>query len=131
MIALTHLCIILFGMMTGFFYAYSVSVVPGLDVSDPGAAVEAMRGINVAVRNPVFFATFFLAPFAALLAGCLYLRAGALRPGAFLIASAFIYVLGAIGPTSLINAPMNDALAVAEVTDAAAVWDAFAPDWTL
>ncbi|MEO1611882.1 MAG: hypothetical protein AAFU55_05955, partial [Pseudomonadota bacterium] len=33
--------------------------------------------------------------------------------------------------TSLINAPMNDALAVAEVTDAAAVWDAFAPDWTL
>ena len=49
------LCLLL-GLMAGFFYAFSFTVMPGLDLLTGAAAMDAMRGINVAVRNPVFFA---------------------------------------------------------------------------
>ncbi|MEL7463989.1 MAG: anthrone oxygenase family protein [Pseudomonadota bacterium] len=131
MTALHHVCIGMFGLIAGFFYAYSVSAMPGLGAVDPNAAIEAMRGINVAVLNPVFFATFFVTPVLALIAGGLRLRAGSRAAGMLLLAAALVYILGAMGPTSIVNVPMNEALAMAEIVDPAVEWSAYSRDWTL
>jgi uncharacterized membrane protein len=50
------------GLLAGFFYAYSVSVMPGLGRTDDRTLVDAMQQINEAVENPVFSPTTSSAP---------------------------------------------------------------------
>lgn len=124
--------ITLFAMMTGFFYSFSVTVMPGLDVTPPDSAVLAMQGVNRAVRNGVFFATFFLGPVLAIVvAGWMWLagyRRGALK----LIAAALIYGIGVIALTAQVNVPMNEALALVtgDLTNSDSVWSGYSPRWT-
>ena len=53
------------GLIAGLFYAYACSVLPGLARGDDKTFVEGMRGINVAIINPVFMLTFLGAPLLA------------------------------------------------------------------
>jgi uncharacterized membrane protein len=46
-------------IIAGFFYAYSVSVMPGLTASDPVSAINAMKAINAVVRTVEFAVSFF------------------------------------------------------------------------
>jgi uncharacterized membrane protein len=129
------LALLAFALMGGFFYAYSVSVMPGLDRIEPVAAIRAMQGINAAVRNPVFFVTYFLTPvFAAGLAIALW--AGGERAAAVWLAlAAAVYGAGVLGPTGSINVPMNEALALVTAEqmrgNEAAIWTAYSDRWTL
>ncbi len=132
--SLTGLSLLLFGLITGFFYAYSCSVMFGLDASDPRHAIAAMQGINREVRNLMFAPSFFGTPVAAALtAGLLYLRDKNVASLAFGSAS-LLYVSAAMFPTFLINVPMNDALAKAAIpenlADANALWQAYSSRWT-
>ncbi len=125
--------LLLTGAIAGFFYAYSVSAMPGLDLSAPVHAIPAMQGINVAVRNPVFFVSFFGTPVAALVAAGLCVLAGRWRAALFLAAAGGVYFAGAFLPTALVNVPMNRALAqvTAETArEAAEIWSAYSPRWT-
>jgi uncharacterized membrane protein len=71
-----HRCLFLVGLLAcalsaGFFYTYSISVMPGLAAADPLSAIRAMQGINAVIRTPVFAFAFFgalLFPVAAALA---------------------------------------------------------------
>ncbi|MGH3838754.1 MAG: hypothetical protein ACRDSG_06445 [Pseudonocardiaceae bacterium] len=47
------------GLQAGLYYAFAVSVMPGLRRIDDRAFVEAMQQINVAIINPWFFLSFF------------------------------------------------------------------------
>jgi uncharacterized membrane protein len=61
--------IILMAAVAGFFYAYQVSVIWGLDAVEPRVAIRAMQGINAEVRNFWFAPSFFgslVAPIAML-----------------------------------------------------------------
>lgn len=130
----TLVSLVLTGAIAGFFYAFSVTVMPGLDLATPAAAIEAMQMINVAVRNPVFFVTFFLTPVACAAAALALWLSGARVAAALLLAAAAIYLFGAFLPTVQVNVPMNRALeALAVPADAAqgrAVWDAYSGRWT-
>jgi uncharacterized membrane protein len=104
------LAIITTALSAGFFYAWTVSVIPGLkNVSDRNY-LETMQSINKAVLNPAFFIVFF---------GCLvFLIASAYfqyqvneRLVLSLIISAIIlYALGTFAVTAFGNVPMNEAL---------------------
>ena len=50
------------GLLAGLFYAYSVSVMPGLGEADDRTLVDGMQQINEAIENPVFFVSFLGAP---------------------------------------------------------------------
>ena len=50
------------GLLAGLFYAYSVSVMPGLGQADDRTLVDGMQQINDAIENPVFFVSFLGAP---------------------------------------------------------------------
>ncbi|WP_328648378.1 DUF1772 domain-containing protein [Amycolatopsis sp. NBC_00348] len=92
------------GLLAGLFYAYSCSVLPGLARGDDKTFVEAMRGINVAIVNPVFMLTFLGAP---LLAGvAIFLNPG---PRPWVIAG-FVFLVATLVITATLNIPLNNAL---------------------
>ncbi len=127
---LIRLSLLNFGLMAGFFYAYSVTVMPGLDDSAPETAVAAMQGINRVVRNPVFFATFFGGAFLPLLAGVVAYMRGQGGAAALIGVAGVAYLLGVVVFTAQIHVPMNDALAQITAPASSSVWANYAPDWT-
>jgi len=78
------------GLVTGVFYAYAVSVNPGLALQPDAGYVSAMQAINREIQNPVFFLSFF---------------------GAVLTLLSALYVGGGFLLTVFINVPMNEELA--------------------
>lgn len=126
--------LLLSGAIFGFFYAYSVSVVWGLDATDPQSAIAAMQGINRVVRNAAFAPAFFGTPL--VLAGCALLAfIASRRYAAFWFAlAALTYSGGALLPTFLVNVPMNDALAILPIptdqAEAADLWRDYSRTWT-
>ncbi len=100
------------GVMAGFFYAFSVVVMPGLSTADPTVAMEAMQAINDSVRNFAFAAGFFGAPLVCIIA----MGHAAYRrdwPVAWLVlVGGLIYLIGAAGVTFLVNVPLNEELAL-------------------
>lgn len=133
-LTLTLISLVLASAIAGFFYAYSVSVMPGLNDSAPEAAVRAMQGINRMVRNPVFFVTFFLTPAFTLVAAALAARSGARTAALALAGAAAVYLVGAVAPTAAVNVPMNRDLAGVSGAEtdarARAIWSGYAPRWT-
>lgn len=122
------------GMMAGFFYSYSVSVMPGLNHAEPKVAIAAMQSLNITIRNPTFFVTFFLTIPVGLVGALLLWRKHQKRASIWLALACMIYLFGAVIPTGTINVPMNDALGLKSVpTDLAAasdLWKSYAPSWT-
>ena len=123
--------VLMTGLMAGFFYAFSVCVMGGLDRTEPAAAIAAMQGINEAVRNPVFFVTFFLTPAIALGSAAFLHATGASRSAVLVAVSAAIYLV-AVAMTAIVNVPMNEALALVEpdAPDAARIWADYSARWT-
>lgn len=134
-LALTVLALILAGAMAGFFYAYSMSVMWGLDAVDPKAAIASMLSINIVVRNASFFPAFFSTPVVALPAAGLWWKLGAGQVALLLAFAAPVYRAGTFLPTIVANVPMNDALAIATIpTDpeaARTLWQNCSGPWTM
>lgn len=123
--------LVLIGLMAGFFYAFSVCVMDGLGRRDPHTAISAMQGINEAVRNPMFFITFFFSPVIIFVSALALWRFGQ-KPGVlWMTLAGAIYVFGVIIITARINVPMNTALAGFNhaAADADAVWQAYLSRW--
>lgn len=94
------------GLIAGLFYAYACSVMPGLARGDDKTFVEGMRGINVAIVNPVFMLTFLGAPLLAVVTIFLHLGSPALP---WVIAGA-VFLVAMLVITGAVNIPMNNAL---------------------
>ncbi|GAA3447753.1 DUF1772 domain-containing protein [Planomonospora venezuelensis] len=128
------LTILLTGTMTGLFSAFSVAVMPGLDVIDARQAIPAMQSINQKILNPVFLPMFVGALIAAPAAGALLLALGQGQAAVLFFAAAAAYILGAFAPTAAVNVPMNNALAAVSVPadpdEAARLWSGYSVRWT-
>ena len=111
--------ILWFGGMAGFFWSFSVVVMPGLGLSEPTTALAAMQDINLGVRNSLFAIGFFGA---ALIAVAIAVRSAlTLKPRHLLQGgAALLYLAGAFGVTVAGNVPMNEALAVVDASSAGA-----------
>lgn len=116
-------------LSAGFFYTYSISVMPGLDAAEPFAAIGAMQGINATIRTPVFAFAFFGTFGFTIAAATLARRRVVLLP---LLAAAILYAGGNLALTFLLHVPMNDALAVVKTApnDALTIWRDYAGPWT-
>ncbi len=120
------------GLMAGFFFAFSVSVMKALGRLPPAQGIAAMQSINVVVINPVFLIAFFGTAVA-----CVGVAISALRdwhgPGAaYLLAGSLLYVVGSFLVTIVFNVPRNDALAAVDPASAAgaALWANYLTVWT-
>ena len=82
------------GLMAGFFFAFSVSVMKALGRLPPAQGIAAMQSINVVVINPVFLIAFF-GTAAACVAVAISALSGWSEPGAaYLLAPIAAAVLG-------------------------------------
>lgn len=120
------------GLMAGLFYAYTISVMPGLARSDDRTFVTAMQNINWAIQNAAFLSAFVGAFVLTLAAAILQQRLGR-RAAARWIAAALVLYVVTLAITMGVNVPLNDQLAAAgdpsRIVDLAAVRTNFEGLW--
>ncbi|MER5934065.1 anthrone oxygenase family protein [Streptomyces sp. NPDC002054] len=122
------------GWMSGLFYGFSVSVMPGLKRSGDRTVIETMQRINVAILNGWFMLGYLGALLFTGLALGLHVPSGA--PDALpALIGAFVAYAAAMAVTGLVNIPLNNALEQAGPADrlddagAARVRQAFEGRW--
>ncbi|MFI6846339.1 DUF1772 domain-containing protein [Kitasatospora sp. NPDC050467] len=120
------------GLMAGLFFAFDVSVMPGLAKGDDRTYVTAMQNINRAIENGLFGLVFVGAFAVTGAAAYLQYRAGR-RTGAIWAGAATLLYLAALVVTLAVNIPLNNELAQAgdpsQIADFAAVRARFESTW--
>ncbi len=109
------LSIVLMAAIAGFFYAYAVSVIRGLDALEPQAAINAMQSINATVRNPLFAPAFFGALAVTGVTATLFVLHRRDTTSFLVLGAAALYGLGGLWLTMFWNVPLNNALALKAV----------------
>ncbi|WP_299113195.1 DUF1772 domain-containing protein [uncultured Winogradskyella sp.] len=100
--------VILNALSTGFFFAWSVSVILGTKKIGDLTYLETMQSINREILNPAFFIVFFGSLIALAFTTCLQFNN---KPVFWLVlASAIIYLIGTFGITAFGNVPLNNEL---------------------
>ncbi|MEV6172868.1 anthrone oxygenase family protein [Streptomyces sp. NPDC051954] len=95
------------GLGAGAFYTFACAVMPGLARSDDQVFVDAMRNMNDAILNPVFFLSFFGA---LLLTGVSAWQLRAAPHRKWVWAGLAAYTLTFL-ITVMVNIPLNEELA--------------------
>jgi uncharacterized membrane protein len=127
--ALQVLATALMGLMAGFFFAFSVDIIPAMLGFNARDYIATQQAINRAVRNLPFAMAYFGAaalPLAA--AGALWL-AGEAKASRLWLAIGTAYVLGVFVLTREINIPINTALALWDPLAPPANWAAARDEW--
>ncbi len=108
---------VLTGLIAGLFFAYAVSVMPALAGSDDETFVDTMQRINVAIQNVWFGTVFGGALVAAVAVTVVNVSAGPTHVTGWVVAGLVLYVVVVV-VTSVVNVPLNTALASAGAGDA-------------
>lgn len=123
------LTIVLLGGAYGVFFAYSNSVVPGLDQIAAERAVDAMRRINVVIVNPLFLTTFIGPVGTGAVTGFLLLGLAESTSAYLFFAATVVYLIGGVVITGRLNIPLNNVLENSASTDWSTRWSEFSPVW--
>jgi uncharacterized membrane protein len=128
--ALFALALLAGALSAGFFYTFSILVMPALGTADAGTAIVAMQKINLSVRTPLF--AFFGAPVQALLTAMFAGLAGHRRAAWLAFVSGLLQIGAVFALTMLVNVPLNETLAPVAVSSptAAATWAGYDARWT-
>ena len=102
--------IIATGLMSGLWYGWTVSVIPGTRRVADANYIDTMQHINRAIINPGFIVPFVGIPVLVVVAAVSQFRAGDARRGWLLVGSAAAYLAGVLGVTAGRNVPLNDSL---------------------
>jgi uncharacterized membrane protein len=120
------------GLVAGFFFAYSASVMQALARRPPAEGLAAMQSINIVVINPLVMGALFGTALA-----CIAVIVGAVLDwgdphAVYLVIGAAVYLVGAILVTGAYNVPRNDAIAKLDPNspDAAGAWNRYVKEWT-
>lgn len=97
-------------MVTGLFWGWAFSALPGLRRVDDHTYVTSMQSINRAILNPVFLAAFVGTALVLAVAATITFVAGDTRRAWWITAAAVTYTIGVFGVTVAGNVPLNDAL---------------------
>lgn len=103
------------GLMAGLFYAWSISVTPGLAKINDVSYLQAFQSMNRAIINPSFFVVFF--GLAVLLPVLSYLTFQTSISNQFwyVISATVLYFVGIMGVTIFGNVPLNNALEALQI----------------
>ena len=97
-------------LITGLFWGWAFSVMPGLRSVDDRTYVATMQSVNRAILNPMFLVAFAGTVIVLALAAVTTFRAGDTRRAWWITAATATYTLGVFGVTGAGNVPLNDAL---------------------
>ena len=116
--ALLGASILATGLMSGLWYGWSVSVIPGTRRVPDGTYITTMQSINRAIINPAFVIPFMGIPALLVGASVVQFQAGDHRRGWLLAGASATYLVGVLGVTVGGNVPLNDALDAFDLGDA-------------
>lgn len=106
--------VLLNALSTGFFFAWSVSVILGTKKVSDFTYLESMQSINKEILNPAFFTVFFGSLITLLITT--YLQYNNKPVFVLVLASAIIYLFGTFGITAFGNVPLNNELETLNIT---------------
>lgn len=107
--------VLLNALSTGFFFAWSVSVILGTKKVGHLTYLETMQNINREILNPVFFIVFFGSLIA--LGITTYFQFNNQTMFVLVLVSTIIYLIGTFGVTAFGNVPLNNELEALTITD--------------
>ena len=132
---LTLISLLAMAAMAGFFYAYSISAMWGLDASPARSAIESMQGINREVRNFWFAIGFMGAPVLTALTAMACFATRQRQAATWAALALIIYGAGVMALTSRLHVPMNNQLALVDIGQAQdqlqQTWQTYSAKWTL
>ena len=97
------------GLMAGVFWLYAHSIMPGLRGQDDRTFVGAFQGIDGAIINPMFMATFFGALLLSGAAALVELGDGEGAVAAWSAVACGLYLL-VVAITVRVHVPLNDGI---------------------
>lgn len=103
------------GLIAGLFYAWSISVTPGIAKISDGSYLEAFQSMNRAILNPVFFSFFMGLLFLLPLLSYMYYSPVLSNQFWLIISATVIYLLGVMAITIFGNVPLNNTLEVLHI----------------
>lgn len=120
------------GLIAGLFFAFSAFVMKALARLPAEQGIAAMRAINSAILNPLFFTVFFGTAAASLFAIVFAVLHRNAPHAAYLLAGGILYLAGSFLVTAVFNVPLNNALAAVapESEEGARVWTRYVANWT-
>ena len=107
--------ILLNALSTGFFFAWSASVILGTKKVGDFTYLESMQSINREILNPAFFIVFFGSLITLFLSSILHYSYKPIFW--FMVASVVIYLIGTSGVTAFKNVPLNNELDVLNIKE--------------
>ncbi len=109
------LTILTTALMAGLFFAWSVSVMPGLKRLGDREFMLSMQAMNRAIQNPIFLSCFM--GVLVLSAASCWLQFEKPLPQSYywLVAASLVYLIGVFGVTIFGNIPLNNALDALDV----------------
>lgn len=114
---------VLFGIMSGTYFAFSIVVMPALKQLPAKLASEVMKQINSDILRSLFMLFFWLSTFMAFVLICLHINWSVTISGA-------CYVVGMFGTTAICNVPLNKKLAQATTDELDHLWATYLKYWT-
>jgi uncharacterized membrane protein len=129
---LTLVTAIACGLVAGFFFAFSTTVMKALARLPGAQGMTAMQLINIVVINPlVMLALFGTGLACAVLVVASFVEWGEAY-AVYLLVGGLLYLAGVVVLTIAYHVPRNDALAALDPNDAGAVdyWNRYARTWT-
>jgi len=123
------LATLLLGLMAGFFFAFSVDVVPAMRQLDAQGYIATQQAINQAVRNALFGGVYFGSALLPLFAAAAWMAGGNRPRAAAWAVIALAYGGGVFWLTRQVNVPINDALATWSPLAPPADWAAARDTW--
>ncbi len=113
--AVLFFTVVLNALSTGFFFAWSVSVILGTKKVGNITYLDSMQSINKEILNPAFFIVFFGSLITLVLSSVLQYS----HKSVFwlLLAATIIYLIGTFGVTAFGNVPLNNELEALNLKD--------------
>ena len=103
------------GLMAGLFYAWSISVTPGLAKMNDENYLQAFQSMNRAIQNPAFFIFFFGLVVLLPLLSYLHYQSPADAKFWYIISATVFYLIGIMAVTIFGNVPMNNTLEALQI----------------
>lgn len=97
-------------LSAGLFYAWSISVIPGLKNISSKSYLEAVQSINRAILNPGFFIIFFCSIILMILSIYFQYKVKVNLAFWLITVGTIFYLIGTVGVTIFGNVPMNEIL---------------------
>ncbi|MFC6722969.1 DUF1772 domain-containing protein [Halobium palmae] len=123
---------VLGGLMAGFFFAYSVSVVLALRTLSAAEYTTVMKEINEKVLNIIFGAVFFGAVVVPIGSATIIILQGyaTTLSGQLFLAGVSIYLVGTFLVTARVHIPMNNHIATWSPVSPPDDWATVQARWT-